>query len=126
MYHLPRIDPAIDQFVKHYYADVLAGYWPERFHYLADRYQDLPFPFEELKPSEFEMQANWELGQLAGFLDSWSATHRYQKERGQHPLGTIWQGLSESWGEPDRQRTIRWPLYLRVGRINKDNLMVRP
>ena len=117
MYHLPVIDPSIDQILEHYYADMLAGYWPERFHFLADRYQTLPFPFEELEPPKFEMQANWELGQLVGFLDSWSATRRYQKERGQHPVRIIWQRLSEAWGEPGRQRTIRWPLYLRVGRV---------
>ncbi len=117
MYHLPVIDPSIDPILKHYYANVLAGYWPERFHFLAERYQTLPFPFEELKPPEFEIQANWELGQVVGFLDSWSATRRYQKERGQHPVSIIWQGLSEIWGEPGRRRTIRWPLYLRVGRI---------
>jgi len=117
-YHLPLIDPAIDQILKYYYADLLAGYWPERFHYLDERYQTLPFPFEELKPPEFEIQANWELGQLAGFLDSWSATRRYQEERGQHPLNIIWEELSDAWGEPVQQRTIRWPLYLRVGRVS--------
>jgi SAM-dependent methyltransferase len=116
-YHLPVINPAIDQILKHYYADVLAGFWPERFHFLADRYRTLPFPFEELKPPKFEIQANWELGQLVGFLDSWSATRRYQTERGQHPVSIIWQALSGAWGEPGQKRTIRWPLYLRVGRV---------
>ncbi len=117
MYHLPVIDPAIDPILNHYYADVLAGYWPERLHYLAERYRTLPFPFEELTPPEFEIQADWDLDQLVGFLDSWSATRRYREQRGQHPVSIIWQGLSESWGEPGRKRLIRWPLYLRVGRI---------
>jgi SAM-dependent methyltransferase len=116
-YHLPVIDPTIDQILEHYYASVLAGYWPERIHYLHDRYQTLPFPFEEIEPPYFEMQADWDLGQLAGFLESWSATRRYQKERGQNPLGIIWQSLSGAWGKHDQRRTIRWPLYLRVGRV---------
>lgn len=116
-YHLPVITPSIDQILKHYYADVLAGYWPERFHFLEDHYRTLPFPFEEIKPPEFEMQASWELDQLTGFLDTWSGTRRYQEARGQHPLNVIWQQLSESWGEPGQRRTICWPLYLRVGRI---------
>jgi SAM-dependent methyltransferase len=116
-YHLPLIDPTIDALLKHYYADVLAGYWPERINYLEERYRTLPFPFEELKPPEFEMRADWELDQLAGFLDSWSATQRYQKERGQHPLGVIWQELTEAWGEPGGRRIMRWRIYLRAGRI---------
>jgi len=117
MYHLPVIDPSIDPILEHYYADVLAGYWPERFHYLAERYLTLPFPFEELNPPAFIIQADWTLGQLVGFLDSWSGTRRYQKERGQNPINIIWQDLSERWGEPGQRRTIHWPLYLRVGRV---------
>jgi len=117
MYHLPVIDPSIDQILEHYYADVLAGFWPERFHFLAERYRTLPFPFEELNPPEFEMQADWELGHLIGFLDSWSATRRYQAERGQNPINIIWPEISGLWGEPGQPRTIRWPLYLRVGRV---------
>jgi hypothetical protein len=117
MYHLPVIDPAIDPILEHYYTDVLAGFWPERFHFLADRYQTLPFPFEELDPPEFEMQADWALGQFVGFLDSWSATRRYQKEQGRSPINMIWQNLYAAWGEPGQSRTIRWPIYLRVGSI---------
>lgn len=118
MYHLPVIDPSIDPIVEYYYQDVLAGYWPERFHYLAERYQTLPFPFEELKPPEFTMRADWELGRLIGFLDSWSATRRYKKERGENPIANIWEDLFKKWGEYGQQRTIRWPLYLRVGRVS--------
>ena len=72
---------------------------------------------KESKPPEFEIKADWELGQLAGFLESWSATQRYQNERGQHPLSTICQELAEVWGEPGQGRTIRWRIYIRVGRV---------
>ena len=116
-YHLPVIEPAIDQVLAHYYTNVLAGYWPERFHYVAERYRTLPFPFAELDPPEMEMQTDWELGDLVGFLESWSATQRYQQERGHHPVSVIWPMLTETWGDPRQRRHIRWPLYLRVGEI---------
>lgn len=116
-YHAAVINPAIDQILEFYYVDVLAGYWPERFHYLADRYQTLPFPFEEVNPPQFTMQVDWDLGQLVGFLDSWSATRRYQKEQGRSPIGLVWDDLFETWGEPDQRRRVSWPLYMRVGRI---------
>jgi SAM-dependent methyltransferase len=117
MYHLPVIAPEIDQILLHYYENVLAGYWPERFHYLDERYRSLPFPFEELKLPDFEIKVDWELDRLAGFLDSWSGTRRYKNERGQHPLNFIWQGLSEAWGKSGELRSVRWPLSLRVGRV---------
>jgi hypothetical protein len=117
MYHLPVIDPAVDQLLLHYYGDVLADYWPERFHFLDERYRTLPFPFEEVTPHDFEIRAEWELGQLAGFLDSWSGTRRFKNERGRHPLSLIWEGLSEAWGKPSQRRSVLWPLSLRVGRV---------
>ena len=114
-YHLPVIDPAIDAQLMKYYSDVLAGYWPLRFHYVDERYQTLPFPFEELQCPHFDMTADWDLSQLLGFLSSWTAAHKYEEEHGHHPIKRIWQELAEAWGEPQQRRFIRWPLYLRVG-----------
>jgi ubiquinone/menaquinone biosynthesis C-methylase UbiE len=116
-YHLPVIEPAIDRVLLHYYRDTLAGYWPEQMRYLDERYRTLPFPFDPLQPPEFSIQADWDLAHIVGFLDSWSATRKYQQERGQHPINLIWPELREAWGEPGRLRSIRWPLYLKVGRV---------
>lgn len=118
-YHLPVIEPAIDQILERYYRDVLAGYWPARIEYIEQRYRTLPFPFNELTPPDFDMQAEWDLDHLAGFLASWSATQRYQAEHGQHPLRLVWQELAQAWEAPHQQRRIRWPLYLRVGRVSQ-------
>jgi hypothetical protein len=116
-YHLPVIEPAIEQVLFRFYREVLAGYWPERFHYVAERYQTLPFPFEKLRPPEFQMKAEWDLYQLAGFMDSWSGSQRYRAAQDQLPSRLIWPELLEAWGDPDRRRMIRWPLYLRVGQV---------
>ena len=118
-YHLPVIEPSIDRVVTHYYRNVLAGYWPEQMRYVDERYQTLPFPFDPLQPPEFAMQTDWDLGHILGFLESWSATRRYQQERGQHPVSVIWPELTETWGEPSQRRSIRWPLYLKVGLIGR-------
>lgn len=117
MYYLPVIAPAIDQAVREFFTDVLAGFWPERFHYLEARYRTLPFPFDEIETPNFEMQASWNLDQLAGFLDTWSAVRRFQGERGVHPLQVVWPELSKAWGQPDQPRIVRWPIDLRVGKI---------
>jgi hypothetical protein len=38
-YHLPIIDPGVDRVLERYYKDILAGYWPDGFHYLDERCQ---------------------------------------------------------------------------------------
>jgi SAM-dependent methyltransferase len=116
-YHLPVIESGIDRVLAHYYRDVLAGFWSKQLRYVDERYQTLPFPFEPLQPPEFAMQADWDLRHLLGFLDSWSATLRYRQENGHHPISVIWPELAGAWGEPGRRRTIRWPIYLKVGRV---------
>jgi SAM-dependent methyltransferase len=115
-YNLTKISPEIDRLIHQYYSEILAGYWPERIHYLEERYETLPFPFDEIIPPPFIMEINWNLNQLAGFLDSWSATQRYKAQKGRHPLEEIWQKLVATWGDENDQRLIRWPLHFRVGR----------
>ena len=115
-YHLPEISSRIDPLLSQYYHEILNGYWPERIRYLYERYKTLPFPFGEILPPAFEMQANWHLNQLAGFLDSWSATQRYKEQKGSHPLEVIWDELCQAWGNEDELRLIRWPLHFRIGR----------
>ncbi|MDX1377253.1 MAG: class I SAM-dependent methyltransferase, partial [Anaerolineales bacterium] len=115
-YHLPEISPQTDKALFKYYHEVLAGFWPERIDYLEERYRTLPFPFEELSPLSFAMETTWTLGQLAGFLDSWSATQKYREQKGKHPLEQIWEELSSDWTDEKEQRLTRWPLYFRIGR----------
>lgn len=115
-YHLPVIGPRVDPLLVAYYREILAGYWPERFSYVDDRYRTLPFPFEEVDSPEFDMTATWTLGQLVGFLGSWSAARKYQEDHNRHPVQEIWPKLVDAWGEPDQSRSIRWPMYIRVGR----------
>jgi SAM-dependent methyltransferase len=112
-----EIAPAIDPIMTRYHAQVLGDYWPKGFHHVVDRYRTLPFPFDEIPPPELEVRSLWTLRELSGFLNSWSATQRYLEQRGDHPLRAIWPALSEAWGDPDQPRPIRWPLYLRVGRV---------
>jgi hypothetical protein len=116
-YQFAEIDPAIDRLVKRFYFEILAGNWPERIHYVEEKYQTLPFPFTELAAPAFKLEARWDLAALAGFLDSWSAVRRFQKEKDVHPLDEIWPELLATWGDPEHPRQIVWPLYLRVGRV---------
>lgn len=113
-YSLTEISPEIDRLVNQYYAEILKGYWPERIRYLEEKYETLPFPFEEIASPSFVMQRDWDLDQYAGFLDSWSATQRYKEQKGHHPLELIWEELSATWG--NGPRLVCWPLYFRIGK----------
>jgi SAM-dependent methyltransferase len=117
-YNLLNIQPKIDRQVNHLYASILGDYWPEERLMVENGYAQISFPFDELKPPSFEMTAEWDLPQLLGYLHTWSALKRYQKQRGVDPIETMMGEFSSSWGAPDFKRTVSWPLCLRVWKKN--------
>ena len=56
-------------------------------------------------------------GALAGYLRTWSATARYVKQHGLDPVDSVEQSLALQWGDPRDPREVRWPLYIRAGRL---------
>lgn len=116
-YYFPIIELEIDRWLEHFYWDTLSGYWPERIHYLEERYETLPFPFEEIKPPEFEMQATWKLENMAGFLASWSAVRKLVEAQGESAFNEPIRELERIWKKGTEAREIRWPLYFRIGKL---------
>lgn len=114
-YALPQIKPDLDALIAHLDGEILAEYWPERLHYLHEHYETLPFPFERLPVPSFAIEADWNMGQLLGFLNSWSAVRRFEEKCGVHPLESVWEDFLAAWGDEIQMHHIRWPLYLLVG-----------
>jgi SAM-dependent methyltransferase len=120
-YHRPAITPVVDELIASLELEVLGDYWPERIRYIQEYYQTLPFPFLELTPPAFTIQAAWSLDQLIGFVNSWSGVRRYEEARGAHPIEVVWDRLLSAWGEREQVRPVRWPLHMRVGRVDLED-----
>ncbi len=116
-YNLLRIEPGIDQIISNYYFDVVGPFWPPERKHVESGYSNIKFPFAELSPQAFDMTARWSLAQLTGYLNTWSATQRYQARRKESPLLQISADLQAAWGAPEGRRMVTWPLSLRVGRL---------
>lgn len=120
-YHLPSVTPEVDAVLLEFYEETLAGYWPERFRYLHERYETLPFPFQEVDPPELSMDTSWDMHQLMGFVASWSASRQLLEQNGDEPVEAMVTDLRHAWGDEDRQRRVTWPLYFRIGRLSGKN-----
>lgn len=116
VYHLPQVDPEIAQITSEYYQDILGPFWSPSIRLVEEKYASMSFPFEELPHPSFEMTASWRLQQFVGFLASWSAIPRFIEVKGYHPLLAVQSDLDRLWGNPEQERLMRWPIYLRVGR----------
>jgi len=96
---------------------MLERYWHPERKLLLEGYQTIEFPFDELPLPAMELEARWTLAELTGYLRTWSATARYVTERGVDPVVDVEQSLSREWGDAGQPRFVRWPLYIRAGRV---------
>jgi len=115
-YNLLEVDPAIDAALLKYYWDIVGPYWAPERRLLEAGYRTIPFPFDEWQPATFYMHADWNLSDLIGYLQTWSATQKFMRVKKEDPIARILPELSAAWGEPQNIRHIQWPLYLRIGR----------
>ena len=115
-YHGFHVTPEVEAVIHRYYKDVVGRYWPPGRGIVEQGYRALEFPFAEETPPTFLLEKRWDLAALVGYLRTWSASQRYQAEKGSDPLLFVREELAEAWGPPERIRPFRWDLDLRVGR----------
>ena len=105
----------VNHLIQDYYFNVVGPYWPPERKLLEEGYRTISFPFAEITPPAFCMEAQWTLDQLLGYFSTWSATNRYIKANGRNPLEPLSAALSHVWGGPATPRRVTWPLAMRVG-----------
>lgn len=116
-YQLFRIAPAVDALVAELYHEILRADWPPERKILEGGYRDVPWPYEPADTPSLTMEADWDLPQVVGYLDTWSACRRHRTRTGADPLEQIGARLRAAWGPPETLRTVRWPLAMRVGTV---------
>ena len=108
-------DQSANRIIQRFYREVVGPYWPAERRHVETGYRELPFPFAELEPPNFAMQAEWTMSELLGYIGTWSAVQRFRETTGHDPVPELGRELEGYWGAPARVRTVRWPLSLRVG-----------
>lgn len=107
---------AINEVINDFYENVVGPYWPPERKLVEEGYRTIEFPFAEITPPDFHMEAQWTLNELLGYFGTWSATNRFIKATGRSPLGPLAERLALVWTAPESPQRIVWPLALRIGR----------
>ncbi len=95
--------------------DILGPWWgPESVYYFG-RYENLPFPFTEIKAPEFYVEVAQTCDDLLDFLSTWSAATKYKNATGADPLAPVRPMFAEAW-RAEVSAPVKVPLHLRVGR----------
>ena len=106
----------IDSIIRHYTKHTLANYWPPEVRLLNESYINIPFPFKELRAPKLQIEEEWTLDQLMGYLYSWSATQNYIEANGENPLDKVRDLIARRWGGETETRPVNFKLHFRIGR----------
>ena len=114
-YELCHVSPDCDRIVSRLYSDIVGPYWPPERRLIEERYAAIELPGTALGAPALAMNARWTVEDMVGYLRTWSACHRYRRERGDDPVERIEDELRAAWGaEP---RSVRWPLTVKAVRL---------
>jgi ubiquinone/menaquinone biosynthesis C-methylase UbiE len=112
-----RFDNSLDAIVADFYEREVGAYWPPERRYVEQGYRTLPFPFDRLQSPPFELETEWALEQVLGYLETWSAVQRYKDARGEDPLPALRDRLAAAWPQAAQPQRVRWPIHLLLGRV---------
>lgn len=115
-YGLLTINAAIDSVVNHLYGPVLDSYWPPERKFIEEGYRNVEFDYEQLETPAFSMTTEWELSQLVGYLNTWSAVKKYIEQNQTNPVDLVYPDLLKAWGSEQEKYKASWPLTLLVWR----------
>jgi ubiquinone/menaquinone biosynthesis C-methylase UbiE len=108
-------NPEIDEVLHRFYHEVVGPFWPSGRRHVEAGYRGLPFPFREIPTPTFQMQEQWTLAELLGYIGTWSASQRFRDAKGYDPAVSLAAELQQAWGEPGSTRRILWPIAMRLG-----------
>lgn len=109
------VAPGIDELINDYQNRIVDPFWSSRIRVVAEGYQRIEFPFDEVDVPPMDVRAVWTADQMLGYLGTWSASQGYLERHGSPATALIEAELRGRWGAGER--AVRWPLTARVGRV---------
>jgi ubiquinone/menaquinone biosynthesis C-methylase UbiE len=115
-YSLLKIDESIDQIIQDYHFNFLGDYWDAERKYVDNEYKSIPFPFEKISVPAFNIEVNWSVEYLEGYLNTWSALQKFVAANTFNPVPALVQSIKPFWGEAEKRKII-FPIHLLLGAI---------
>ncbi len=107
--------PELDVVVEWFNQCALKNLWAPETNHITQKYKDFKFPFKEVEPPSFDMSMDWTFAEFAGYLSTWSAMQSLVKREGTKRVDQFFEELMSVWGNPEKIRTVKTPLFMRIG-----------
>ncbi|WP_207510250.1 class I SAM-dependent methyltransferase [Longitalea luteola] len=112
---LMSADEKLNSLIKTFYREKVGAYWDKERSYIDDHYTTVPFPYEPLPSTTFNIQVQWTRQQLIGYFNTWSSVQHFIKANQYNPVTELASMIEELWPgqEPGY---FYFPLFLKLGR----------
>ncbi len=107
-----------DALIKYFYTGVTGKYWDPERKYVDEKYQTVPFAFKALPSKTFNIEVHWDLEDFKGYLQTWSSVQHFIRANHYNPVDEFVERL-KTLGNTDMKRSFSFPLFLRIGSIEK-------
>lgn len=111
-------DKEINKMIKNFYTGTTGPYWDPERKYVDEKYESVPFPYEVLVSSNFDIHYQWDINQLCGYLNSWSSVRNFIKKENSNPVDLFRIALNEVWKEKSSKQ-FTFPIFLKAGKVNQ-------
>jgi ubiquinone/menaquinone biosynthesis C-methylase UbiE len=108
--------PVLNNIVQHFYTNIVGAYWDKERRHIDAKYQTIPFPFESIAFPEMSMCYDWNLAQMVGYFESWSAVQHYKKAHSHNPIKLIINDL-EAFFSTTPQVSVCFEIISKIGKI---------
>lgn len=115
VYGLLRISPAVDLLIDDFYTRVVGPYWDPERKLIDEELRTIEFPFREIAVPAFNMQVEWTLAELEGYLNTWSATRKFIRDQSKNPVSALMDRVNSIAAVGNL--SVTFPLFLRLGKI---------
>ncbi len=115
-YGMIRISNELNPIIDDLYEHAFGQYFSKNRTYLDQRYQTIPFPFEEIKTPDFSRTYKWTIDQLEGYFNSWSAVQKIKTEQGYNPTDKTIRAIKSEVPETEKL-SVSFPIFTRLGKV---------
>lgn len=114
-YGVLRLDGEADARFQRFYGEEIGPFWPVERKLVDSGYADIDFPFHEQPRPPLAIRKEWALGELLGYISTWSAVRSAREAGAENVLQRFAGEMAEIWGSPERKRGVSWPINMRLG-----------
>ena len=119
-YNIPASNNGtINRLITHFYTEIVGRYWDAERRYIDESYQTIPFDFRELPAKDFSIHVKWTKEDLGGYFNSWSSVQHFIKANQHNPVNEMATQLTAAWPSGKNELEFIFPVFLRIGRIEK-------